>query len=355
MQPNKRVSTSIIVPCRDECQHIGSFLDSVFHQELDGIDVEVLVADGMSEDGTRLILREYAAQFSALRIIDNPGKIVSAGLNAAIREAKGEIIVRMDAHSKYAPDYVRSCVEVLHETNADNVGGPALTCADGYLAQAIAHAYHTRFACGGAKFHDPRCQGPVDTVPYGCWRKSTLERIGLFDEKLVRGQDDELNRRIVAAGGTVWLSPRIISWYRPRASLSKLFGQYFQYGFWKVAASRKYHRIVSVRSLMPGLSLLVGILLLLCAAVAGHPESIWGRNTFLTLWLGLVSLYLMASLASAFLVARRNGWIFLPVMPLVFATYHFSYALGFLLALVYRPGARDRPTAVGKALTVITR
>ena len=149
------------------------------------------------------------------------------GLNRAIREARGEIIIRMDAHTIYAPDYVRSCVEVLQETNADNVGGPALTRADGYIAQAIALAFHTPFASGGAKFRDPRYEGPVDTVPYGCWRKSTLERIGMFDEKLVRGQDYELNVRIVSSGGTVWQSPKIISWYsaqsQPFRAVSAIF------------------------------------------------------------------------------------------------------------------------------------
>ncbi len=355
MNECRKVSVSVVIPCRNEFRYIRSCLDSVFRQELDGADMEVLVADGMSEDGTRLILHEFEGRFPALRVIDNPGKIVSTGLNWAIREATGEIIIRMDAHSEYAPDYVRSCLEVLNETNADNVGGPARTRAEGYLAQAIAHAYHTRFACGGAKFHDPQCEGPVDTVPYGCWRKSTLERIGLFDEKLVRGQDDELNRRIASSGGTVWQSPQIISWYRPRASLPGLFRQYLQYGFWKVAVCRKHRCLASVRSLVPGLSLLVGIVLLLGAAAAGLHESIWWRNTFLTAWFALAGLYIVASFASAFLVAIRNGWLFLPVMPLVFATYHLSYALGFLLALVYRSKTWDRPTAVHKALTVITR
>jgi succinoglycan biosynthesis protein ExoA len=352
-EPVARVS--VVIPCRNEFWYIRACLDSVFRQELDGIEMEVLVADGMSDDGTREILGELAREYVSLRILDNPGRIVSTGVNRAILAARGEIVVRMDAHSVYAPDYVRSCVKVLHETNADNVGGPALTRADGYWARAIAHAFHTRFASGGAKFHDPRYEGPVDTVPYGCWRKTTLERLGLLDETLVRSQDDELNVRLVESGGSVWQSPRIVSWYWPRATLAGLFGQYFQYGFWKVAVIRKHRRPAAWRNLVPSSCLLVGIALLVCTAAAGLGGSPGWRNAFAACWCALAALYALASLASAFAVASRKGWGLFPVLPVVFATYHFSYALGFLLALVHRPAVWDRPTPVTRAVTAITR
>ena len=208
MPQSQTIHVSVVVPCRNEIRHIRAFLDSVLRQELGRIEMEILIADGMSDDGTRLVLDEFERKFAAIRVLDNPEKIASTALNRAIREARGEIIIRMDAHTTYATDYVRSCVEVLQETNAENVGGPALTRADGYIAQAIAFGFHTPFATGGAKFRDPRYTGPADTVMYGCWRKSTLERIGLFDEKLVRGQDHELNARLLSCGGTLWQSPK---------------------------------------------------------------------------------------------------------------------------------------------------
>jgi succinoglycan biosynthesis protein ExoA len=355
MPQTQAVHVSVIVPCRNEIRHIRAFLDSIFRQELGHIEMEVLVADGMSDDGTRLVLGEFEKRFTAIKVFDNPEEIASTGLNRAIREARGEIIIRMDAHTIYAPDYVHSCVNVLNETNADNVGGPALTRADGYIAQAIAHAFHTRFATGGAKFRDPRYEGPVDTVPYGCWHKSTLERIGMFDEKQVRSQDDELNRRLVSSGGKVWQSPRIVSWYQPRTSLSGLFRQYFQYGFWKVAVIRKHHRLAARRNLVPGLCLFAGIVLLLCAAGASLENSAWWRTLFLVSWLGFVGLYFIASFASACTVAKRKGWIFLPSLPVVFAIYHLAYALGFLLAVLYPPAAWDRLNPKGKVLSAITR
>jgi succinoglycan biosynthesis protein ExoA len=355
MQRSPAVRVSVVVPCRNEIRHIHAFLDSVFSQELGQIEMEVLVADGMSDDGTRRVLDEYEERFAALRVLDNPGQIVSTGLNRAIRESKGEIIVRMDAHTIYAPDYVRCCVETLHETNADNVGGPALTLADGYIAQAIAHAFHTPFACGGAKYRNPRYEGSVDTVTYGCWRKSTLERLGMFDEKLVRTEDLELNVRIVSRGGTVWQSPRIISWYWPRSSLSGLFWQYFQYGFWRVAVTRKHGWFKSLRNLVPGSGLLIGIVLLLGVAAASFGGFVRCREIFLADWVALVFLYFTASFASAFSVAKREGWRFLPVLPIVFATYHLSYGSGFLLALLYRPTVLDLRSPMQKALTAITR
>jgi succinoglycan biosynthesis protein ExoA len=355
MPQNEAIFVSVVVPCRNEIQDIRAFLDSVFRQELDQIEMEVLVADGMSNDGTRVVLGEFEKRFAALRVLDNPEKIASTGLNRAIREARGEIIIRMDAHSLYARDYVRSCVEVLHESNADNVGGPALTRADGYIAQAIAHAFHTPFASGGARFRDPQYKGPADTVMYGCWRKSTLEHAGLFDEELVRGQDCELNARIVSLGGRVWQSPKITFWYRPRASLSGLFRQYFQYGFWKVAVMRKHRGLTSMRNLVPGSCLLAAAVLLLCAVGARLGGSVRWQKAFFDVWLSLVGLYFIASFAAAFTVAKREGWRFLPCLPVVFATYHMSYALGFILALLYRPTTGENPNPIWKVLTAITR
>src|SRR5579863_185052 len=198
MRKNTSPDISVIVPCRNEIREIRVFLDCVLRQELGELAMEVLIADGMSDDGTRAVLDEFQERFENVRVLDNPEKIVSTGMNRAIREARGEIIIRMDAHTLYAPDYVRTCVEVLKETGAGNVGGPALTRAEGYVAEAIAHAFHTPFASGGAKYRDPRYEGRVDTVSYGCWRKSTLEAIGFFDENLVRGEDDDLNRRLAS-------------------------------------------------------------------------------------------------------------------------------------------------------------
>ncbi len=327
-----RPTVSVIVPCRNEAGHIGAFLESLQRQRAEGVSLEVLIADGRSDDGTRALLDDASAR-SGIRIIDNPEQMVSTGLNRCIRAARGEVIVRMDVHTEYAPDYVLRSLEVLEETGADNVGGPALTRADGYLARAIAAAYHSSFACGGARFHQAAYEGPVDTVTYGCWRRSLFDRIGFFDETLVRNQDDELNLRIVRAGGAVWQSPRIVSWYRPRRSLRALFRQYFQYGFWKVAVIRKHGRPASWRHLVPAAFVLGCLVLAAAAGVSATAAWTPARELTSAALLATLVLYSLGAGAAAVWTGRQSGWRLVPVLPVVFATYHVSYGAGFLLGL----------------------
>lgn len=333
MDSQKPTTISIISACRNEIGHIRDFVESLLSQDMAGLSWEAIIADGMSEDGTRGVLEEYAARHPQLRVITNAGRIVSTGLNAAIRAASGEIILRMDAHTAYAPNYCRVCVETLQRTGADNVGGPARTRAVGVRARAVAAAYHSRFSTGGAKFHDESYEGWVDTVTYGCWRKSTLEQLGLFDEALVRNQDDELNLRLVRAGGKIWQSPAIVSWYSPRPTLSSLFRQYFQYGFWKVAVIRKHRLPGAWRQVIPILFILANILLLATMVIAGIKGAAGWLAASSIVWLAMVMTYTTATLAASLMAAKRYGLATLPYLPVVFATFHFSYGIGFLAGL----------------------
>jgi succinoglycan biosynthesis protein ExoA len=312
---------SVIVPCHNERGHIHTSLRSILAQDLAPEELEIIVADGMSDDGTREILRQLAAKNPHLRVIDNPGRIVSTGLNAAIAVARGAVIVRMDAHTEYAADYVRQCLTVLRETGADNVGGPARTKSRGYLQSAICAAYHSPFAVGGARFHQVAYEGYVDTVPYGCWPRKVFDQIGLFDEELIRNQDDELNFRLTRMGGKIWQAPRIQSWYRPRSSLCSLFRQYLQYGYWKVRVIQKHRRLASVRHLVPASFVLAMVVLPLISL--WWPLAVWA-------WLGLVGIYGLGTMAVSLLIAARQDWRLLPLLPLVFACYHGSYGVGFL-------------------------
>lgn len=330
----QRPSISIVIACRNEERHIRALLDSILAQDMQGRTWEAIIADGMSTDGTLEIIREYSQKHPELRAIPNPGRIASTGLNEAIRAASGEIVLRMDAHTDYAPDYCQRCIETLTETGADNVGGPARTKAVGRLARAIAAAYHSPFSTGGAHFHDVEYRGWVDTVTYGCWRKETLERIGLFDESLVRNQDDELNLRLIRKGGKIWQSPEIVSWYSPRASLSALFRQYFQYGYWKVRVIRKHRLPGSLRHVVPVAFVLFHILsaiLLVAALAAGErTAAVW----IASLWLAAATTYGVINLAASIITARRNEWDTLIYLPVIFGAYHSSYGLGFLTGLL---------------------
>jgi glycosyltransferase involved in cell wall biosynthesis len=310
------IEVTIVVACRDEVAHIGAFLDCLTRLDRTNVALHVIIADGMSTDGTRVILHDFAREHAWCTIIDNPGRIASTGLNQAVRLARGEFIVRMDAHTVYEPAYLVRSLAVLGETGAANAGGPQRSRAIGYWPRAIRAAFHSPFATGGARFRDENYRGPVDTVPYGCWRRDHLIATGLFDETLVRNQDDELNLRIRLAGGIVWQDPSIVSWYTPRATLAGVFRQYFDYGFWRVAVLRKHPGQAQVRHLVPAAAAITGIVLLIFARPA-------------------LAIYLPLSLLASVQTARREGWDILPALPITFAVYQSAYATGFLSGLVY--------------------
>lgn len=345
---------AVIVPCRNEAKALPTFLDSLTSQDLHGLKVEIIVADGCSTDSTREVLNRFAARVPFVQIIENPQQIVSTGLNMAIRLARAPVIMRMDVHTSYAPDYIWQCVKCLEAIGAGNVGGAARTkLNEKPICRAFAAAYRSRFACGGALFHDADYEGEVDTVPYGCWRKQTLEEVGLFDETLVRNQDDELNLRLRNAGMTIWQSAAIVSWYQPRTSLVPLFRQYLQYGFWKVAVIRKHGRPASWRHLIPGTFVLTCILLAVAAGVGwaiGLPVVV---STSLTLSATLAVLYLAACVIASASCLHDAGWAAV-MLPAIFATYHLSYGIGFLLGTLYWPVAARRPIPP-KSFATLTR
>lgn len=371
---------TVILPCRNEIRSIRACLESILGQASPEGGFEVIIADGMSDDGTRDVLREFlsergmnsagtdlppATQGVSLRVIDNPGRIVSTGLNRAIREAKGQIIVRMDSHTVYAGDYLKACVECLLATGADNVGGPARTKAEGYQQKAIAAAYHSPFAVGGARFHDVDYEGPVDTVTYGCWWRDSFERFGMFDEELVRNQDDEHNLRIQRKGGRIWQSPTIRSWYYPRASLAALCRQYSQYGYWKVCVIRKHVLPASWRHLVPA-GFVAGLLLLSLAGLGWEFMMAYGGQrgggnssgpqALNWPWFGLkilLTVYAAAILLASLWTAKRKGWALIGILPVVFPCYHVPYGWGFLRGILDF-GLRRRKTSDG-VFTRLTR
>jgi len=335
---------SVIVPCRNERATIERSVASMLAQHGVPGEIELVVADGRSDDGTREILDRLAQVDHRVRVIDNPGLIVSTALNLAVAAARADVIVRMDTHSEYAGDYVANCLEALQSTGALNVGGPALTRGDGYFQCANALAYQSPFSVGGARFHDPHYEGWVDTVTYGCWHKDTLLRVGLFDEALVRNQDDELNLLLIRSGGRIWQTPRIQSWYRPRASWSALFKQYLQYGYWKVRVIRKHKVPASIRHLVPGL--FVAALIALMPAAFVWPAARW---TLAVIVLSYASVLLIASLV---ICARKERRKYFVVMPAVLAAYHLGYGVGFIAGLF---GLLRAPSRAPRAFSNLTR
>ena len=309
---------SVIVPCRNERHHIDTFCDSALHQALpEGWRMEVLIADGDSDDGTRERLALRCASDPRLVVVDNPGRIVSTGLNACLAKAQGTIIARLDVHTQFAPDYLAQCIETLERTNADNVGGPWVAKGTGPTGSAIAAAFQCRWVVGGALSRDTRYEGEVDTVYLGCWPRSVFDRFGLFDETLVRNQDDEHNLRLRLGGARIWQSPRIRSIYQPRNSLGHLFAQQRQYGYWRPFVMRKHGQPGSARQLVPALFVAAATACVLAAGWSALPLG------------GLVLAYaLYIAMATMSAARSANNWQLAARLPVVIAAFHIGYGLG---------------------------
>lgn len=314
---------SVIMPIRNESGFIAESLGAVLRQEYPQEKMEILVVDGLSTDDTRRIVTELAARHPNLRMYDNPGRIVPTGMNIALRAARGEIIVRVDGHCEIAPDYVRRCVEHLQSDGADGVGGPIETIGNTYLARGIAVAMSSPFGVGGAAFRTIEDRKMfVDTVAFPAYTRAAIDRAGLYDEELVRNQDDEYNYRLRKLGGKILLTPDIRSRYYSRSSLGKLWKQYFQYGYWKVRVMQKHSRQMRPRQFVPPLFVVALFLSLALAPWSGWPLAIVGGA------------YLLANLAASTITAARQGWQYWPVLVVSYALLHTGYGLGFLWGLI---------------------
>jgi glycosyltransferase involved in cell wall biosynthesis len=288
--------------------------------------MEVLVADGMSEDGTRDIVRLVQEADARVHLVDNPGRIAPTGMNVAIARARGDIVVRVDGHCEIATDYVTQCVRCLVEGKAECVGGPIETVGMTFMASAIAVAMGSKFGVGGASFRTVKDREMLsDTVPFPAYTKRTLDAVGRYDEELVRNQDDEYNSRLRKLGGRVLLSPAVRSRYYARSTVRSLWRQYFQYGYWKVRVMQKHPRQVRLRQLIPGLFVLALALSIGSALFFKVGAAIAGL---------LIGAYAGACLVAAIATAPSAGWRYVPVLPLVFAVLHVSYGAGFIKGLV---------------------
>lgn len=252
---------AIAMPCLDEIGFIEACLRSVQQQTYARNLIEVLVADGGSTDGTREVLERLAREDPRIRVIDNPDRIQAAGLNRILREAKGEVIVRMDVHCEYAPDYVDRCVAVLERTGADVVGGAQRSRGRTAFESAVSAALRSPLGMGGAAYRSADNEGFVDTVFLGAYRRSAFERAGAWDPRAVTNEDAELNQRLIDAGGRIYLSREIVVHYVPRGSLPALARQYFRYGRGRARTLLKHRRFLTIRPALPFLAVLAGLLM----------------------------------------------------------------------------------------------
>lgn len=314
-------NVSIVFPIRNEAEFIAQSLEAVCRQTYPHHLMQVLVMDGMSTDNTREIVQETAAKYPDVnvQIIDNPGKAVPTAFNISLKHATGDMIMLVSGHCIVAPDYVARCVKAMQDTGADNVGGRLHAVGTTPIARAIALATTSPFGVGNAQFRYATQPGWVDTVYLGAYSRDVLERVGGYDEELIRNQDDELNFRIVQSGGKIWFDPEIKSTYYSRASFGKLWKQYFQYGMYKVLVMKKRGGVASWRHLIP----VTFVVTLLLTEFLGYELHLP------TLMLAVPVPYLLANLAASIWTARHN-WATLPSLPIAFAILHFAYGFGWL-------------------------
>ncbi len=315
---------SVVMPVRNEASAICESLDAVLRQDYPTDRYEVIVADGMSVDNTRQLVREFS-RGRDVRIVDNPEKIAPTGLNAAIRCARGEVIVRVDGHCIVRLDYLRNCVALLRKHACPGVGGPVETIGKSTWAAVIASAMSSRFGVGGSAFRTIKDHAIwAETIPFPAYDRRIFEQVGLYDEELVRNQDDEFNARIRKAGGKLLLSPLLESKYFSRSTLRSLWRQYFQYGVWKVRVLQKHPMQMSVRHFLPAAFVLT--LVLLAAGAPFHAVGAWGLAT-------LLGLYSAGCLAAALLIGWRNNMQHVLLLPFAFFALHFGYGIGSLVGL----------------------
>jgi len=315
---------TVIIPCRNEEGFIDRCLASLLAGDFPKDRLEVFVVDGVSRDRTREIVRERMRVEPAISLIDNPQGTAPAALNLGIRRAKGDVIVRLDAHCIYPREYISGLLRWMNETGADNVGGVwrTLPAADTAKARAIAIALAHPFGVGNSYFRigarEPRW---VDTVPFGCYRRDVFDRIGLFDEDLVRNQDDEFNARLVRHGGRILLVPEIVCDYFARESLRKLWRMSYQYGYFKPLVARKIGTVMTVRQLVPALFV---------AAVGGGAPIAAAISALRVPYLTAIALYLAANIGCAVVAGRKYGIATVAWLATSFAALHVSYGMGFL-------------------------
>lgn len=333
-----RPFVSIVIPCRNEAAYVGQLLDSVLATEYPHDRLEVLIVDGMSDDGTRGVIAAYARRYPAVQMLDNPKRITPCALNQGIARARGTIIMRMDAHANYPPTYVADLVDWLDRTGAEYVGGAWVTLpADATpTARAIAAVLAHPFGIGDSRYRLGTNEvREVDTLPFGAFRRELFDRVGLFDEELVRNQDEEFSFRVLRSGRRVLLVPGVVSSYYARRSLRQLARMFYQYGFFKPLVALKIGRIMTLRQLVPG----AFVLSLLLTALAA-PWVAAAR----VLGVSIVGAYLMLDGVCALALGWRHG----PRVGLgvagIFPLVHVCYGWGFLrgaVALLAR--VRRRP------------
>jgi len=335
---------SIVIPCYNEAPTIRALLEAIYAQTFPRSDMEVVIADGMSEDDTRIEIENFRNAHGdlAVSVVENPARYIPAGLNCAIRSSQGEIIIRMDAHSRPNADYVERCVADLEADLGENVGGVWDIQPGGktWIAESIALAAAHPLGVGNAAYRIGSRPSSVDTVPFGAFRRELVEEIGFFNEALLANEDYEFNARIRKNGGRIWLDPKIVTVYFARSSLRELVRQYWRYGYWKFRMLRAYPGTLRLRQALPPLFVAA---IAIFAALSWLPGVPWVLGSMIALY--VLPLLAVSALA---LLKRPEIQIFLG-LPLSMAAMHLSWGAGFLWSMILSIFERKKQKVMGEA------
>lgn len=320
---------SIIIPCYNEQATIRQLLEAIYHQTYPHAEMEVVIADGLSEDATRDEIAAFQSEHPelAVRIVDNPRRTIPSAINCAIQASVGKTIVRIDAHSQPYPDYVERCLSALDANLGDNVGGvwEIKPGGESWIAESIAVAASHPLGVGDAGYRIGAQASAVDTVPFGAFRRTLIEKVGYLDETLLTNEDYEFNTRVRKSGGRIWLDPEIVTIYYARSTLRDLTRQYWRYGYWKFRMLRRYPDTLRWRQGLPPLFVasLVGLLLISWWPLAG-----WLLSLELIIY---VTVLLLAGVLSS--VQHQKAFLFIG-LPLSIATMHLAWGGGFLWSAI---------------------
>lgn len=316
---------SVICPIYNEEKYISECINSILLQDYPKNDMEVLLVDGMSTDRTREIVLSYCVKYPFIHLLDNPQKIVPYAMNIGIHAAKGDIVIRLDAHAIYPDNYFSELVTKLHELNADNVGAVCRTLPadDSPKCRAIAAALSSSFGMGNSYFRiGAKDIIKVDTVPFGCYRKEVFDKIGLYDTDLIRNQDDELNARLVKHGGKIYLLPYLIVDYFARNTIKKTGKMFYQYGLYKPLVNKKLGSPATIRQFFP-LAFVLGLIFGLALSILS--------KYILIAYLAVIAIYFLLAL-----VYSLKSYSSIPQVMWQIATYitvHINYGWGYLVGI----------------------
>ena len=346
---------SIIIPCRNEEKFIEKCLDSIIANGYPKDRLEILIGDGMSEDKTREIVRRYTQRYSFIKLFDNPKKIAPAAQNIGVKNAKGEIIMIMDAHVIYARDYILKCVKCLKEHEADNVGGVIITspAEDTPISKAIVFCLSHFFGAGNSYFRiGSKRIREIESVPYGCYKREVFDKIGLYNENLARSYDMEFNLRLKKSGGKILLVPDIVCYYYPKSNLYDFWKHNFEDGVWVTYPLKWGIKIFSWRHLLPLFFVSAIIFSLVFSPFFWQARAVFNfifgsyllANLFFSLQISAKESFkeVRPRLAGGNPTSSDSGEArplltflrYFSILPVVFACRHFAYGLGSLWGIV---------------------